>query len=547
MKNWKQLNGKKWGPLNGVYVKKPIHDDLYPFFNEFGLPDGVSQLLDTVGNVFRTSMAMFKVGKVSLNPPTMIRNAGANVIFLWGSGISPKKLIWDLVPEALGHMVADSPNSIAYKLYHKAFPWVGDKYDKNRIMYADAVRHGIFKTNWTENEMTELLTALKSLDPNDSKLDRGWNNALQFLGKVSGFYGKIDDLFKFAKFIEQKRMGKSSGEAATDAHFWVDDYSLVPIPIKAARQFVMPFATFNYKSIPKLAKIATTRPWVMAALSAVPWLTAEYYRKQFNVTDEEWDQLMQSLPSYARESRSLLVLPYKSPEGNVQWVDFSFFMPWGNLLAGVKAIEHDDWAELLRTIGIGNPIMDIGFMLFSWKDGPPKDLYSMREIYNRLDSNGTKAYKLVNWLWMRFGPGAISERGALGLSLNIGNKDAMDREITATQAISRWFGVNIYAPTPLQGRIETKAKLNDLDSDLYKALKDPNLRLDNDDTPERRKRKSKKIQEYVNEYMRQRMKILGQDKPMPKTNPKPSSGKPDAGKEQNIIDMIRKNKAAQGS
>jgi hypothetical protein len=175
----------------------------------------------------------------------------------------------------------------------------------------------------------------------------------------------------------------------------------------------------------------------------------------------------------------MAVLPWKSPEGNVQWVNLEYFFPWQNMTQIARDVKEGSYGELVGDFGIGNPMADVYTVAKTMRgDDPPKDPFTGREIYNRLDSPTEKAVKTSEWIYNKWAPGMMTRGGALGYSLKVGEKDRAGRTITPEQAAGRWFGFNIIAPTPEQAFKERKYQAASIKKSLSQILKDPNIPTD---------------------------------------------------------------------
>jgi hypothetical protein len=455
-KDYYQLpDNPKYGPLRGAFVRKPIAQDLMPVMSITG-DSMASSIVKGAIDVNQKLMSAFKVGKVALNPPTIIRNVGSNIVQQNMSGVP----IWEM------------PTHLSKGLKHIA------KKDK---IFGQAKRHGIFKTNWGQAEIGEILGDLKKLEK------KPYPNLLAGLQKIAEQYGKIDDFFKMAKFAERVRKGDSYAKAAIEAQKWAMDYSLASPAIKAARANVAPFITYQYKVLPLIAETARKRPWVFAKYAAIPWMATEALLEKEGITDEEWAELKKDLPIYLRNSGTAMPVPWRSPEGNIQWVNYEYFMPFGNAMTlaedvpqiGEVSPKGTGPGDLLRAVGIGNPIADTvyGTLLMARGTDPPKDTFTKRPIYNRLDDPSTKLKKTMYWLYTKWAPGAFHWKepgaGALGKTMRIGEQDKYGRTVTPSQAGAMWFGINITAPTPGQAARYRSFFVGELKREMRKVLTDP--------------------------------------------------------------------------
>jgi hypothetical protein len=66
----------------------------------------------------------------------------------------------------------------------------------------------------------------------------------------------------------------------------------------------------------------------------------------------------------------------------------------------------------------------------------------------------------------------LMRQGAAGYLGSIGEKDKYGRTITPEQAIGRFAGINIIAPTKQQRNIEIYAKIKQLNSSFYRGIAD---------------------------------------------------------------------------
>jgi hypothetical protein len=446
-------NDIKYGPLRGAYIRKPIAQDLMPVVSITDATMG-SHLVAGAIRANQKLMSAFKVGKVALNPPTIIRNVGSNIVQANLSGVP----LWEV------------PQYISGGLKHIF---------KKDALWGQARRHGIFKTNWGQAEIGEILGDLKKLEK------KPYPNLLVGLQKIAEQYGKIDDFYKMAKFAERVRKGDSYAKAALEAQKWHMDYSLATPAIKVARANVAPFVTYQYKVLPLLMEAAAKRPWVYAKYAMIPWVATQALLASTDLTKEDFEKLRKDLPTYLKNSGTAMPVPWRSPEGDVQWMNYEYFMPFGNAWTlaedmksfGAVSPEASGPGDILRAIGIGNPIVDTvyGSLMMAKGTEPPKDTFTKRSVYNRLDDPAVKMQKMMYWLYTKWAPGAFTKEGALGYTARVGKEDRYGRTVTPGQAAGRWFGLNITAPTPEQADNYRKYFVGTLQREVRQAMKNPEV------------------------------------------------------------------------
>jgi len=258
---------------------------------------------------------------------------------------------------------------------------------------------------------------------------------------------------------------------------WGMDYSLASRSVKHLRRHLVPFLSYQYKIAPLIAESLKKRPWVITKFMAVPFAMEALTRSMFDLDDEDWEDLEKQLPAYIKKSESMMVLPWKTPEGQWQWVNAEYFFPWGNYLNLGRDVSEGDAGEIYKGLGISNPYLDIARMVASAKrDQPPQHPFYGTPLYNQLDPAPMKAAKVVQFLAFTWMPSMLSpDKGALGYTIKAveGDRDKWDKKVTPSQAFARWFGFNIVAVSPAQTRAIAAVNVQDLRKELYRIKNDP--------------------------------------------------------------------------
>jgi hypothetical protein len=434
---------KTYGPLSGAFVRKPVANDLMPLMNSM---KDRGHLVETLVNIEEQGMALYKMGKVALNLPTATRNVISNI----------------LQNNMRGRTLIDIPDDMI-----KA----GQSMLNKDNFYKEAKKNGVFKTNWSVTEIKEILNEFSH-----AKTEGTYSHIVDAVKNLAKYYGRIDDVNKFSIFRQLRSEGNPLEVSVLEAQKWGMDYSLASRSIKHLRQWIIPFATYDYKIAPLIAESLSKRPWVIGKFVALPLLAKTVTMGMNDMTEDDWDKLQKQLPNYIKTSKSFMIMPYKSESGNYQWMSYAYFFPWGNYLNIYEGLEQRDLSRITNATGISNPWLDILTTFKSSKgDDPPRQPFTTAPLYNRLDPPHVKAAKVVESLANTFIPPMLTRGGALGYTYSaaVEGEDKWGKEISTGQAIGRWFGVNITEVSPKQSIVMKHAMEKTIRTDLYKILSDP--------------------------------------------------------------------------
>lgn len=468
----------KFGNLAGAFVRKPIFDDIMPLVTPLSSNAGAGRLLQTFAQFNAQVTGLFKAGKVALNPPTMFRNSVSNILQNNMRGRTLTAIPKDFL-------------SAVKSMIKKDEHWITAK------------RTGLFESNWTVGELNQVLQELNSVNASS------WSTFLNFIGKISKFYGKIDDLAKFTIYKQLRTSGKLNrfgigtgkvmpvDDAILEAQKWGMDYSLASRSVKHLRRQILPFGTYQYKIAPLILESLQKRPWIigkyMAFLGIGGFSVAqELVKSYFDVSDKEWDKLLKQLPQYIKRNQTFAPLPWKSPEGQWQWVNGEYFMPWGTWSTVIRDMSQREGFEAFKSAGIGNPLLSVFQMITSaGTDKPPIDPFTKQPIWNQLDTPQSKFLKLSSWLSNQLMPSVFENlavqdaprQGALGTTIRAIEskvkgepfKDKWGRTLTPEQALGKWFGFNITTISPKQTKIIKFSRIKTLRKELIKKLLDPRV------------------------------------------------------------------------
>ena len=430
-----------YGKLSGMFVKKPIYRDLVPIFSGLKGHDALSRTVNTLIKIETDAMSLFKISKTALNIPTMIRNTVSNMVQLNLSGI-PVYDIPGYVIKALTSMIGKDES------YTKAF------------------RSGLFKSNFVEGELMEIYNNFKAMNKNS------WFDIVGQVSKLAKFYGKIDDVFKMAKYIERIETGVPHGEAVVEANKWGMDYSVAHPSIKYLRRHILPMGSYSYKIIPLILESMVKRPWVMAKYLAIPSVMMAIAKASLDLSDDDWDELRKRLRFFLKKSSSLVPLPFKNENGDPQWVDLEYFFPGQMMLAIYRDLRNKDGWEVPRDIGMSNPLVELLFQLPASARGTgiPKDPFTGKELYNALDEPSTKVFNTLEWIYNKWMPTMLTRYGTLGKVAEISKTNRYGETGAVGDAALSLAGIKVMSPTERQTDLELAAKVKQLETYYYRGV-----------------------------------------------------------------------------
>lgn len=460
----------RYGSLRGMYVHHSIHEDVVGIAGTTTPNPGIIENLfgGGPGTVGTKAVRWFKTVKVTLNIPTQIRNLVSNAMLLQLSGV-PFRRMGPVLKRAVDEMIASNNGDVANSPHMEV-----------------AKRYGITSGTFSSIELVRMRTELLEVLAGQEESQFGIHHAKLFASKIINGAGDIyqgaETMFKLAKIIDaMKNENVGETEAALSAHKWLIDYSLVPRGIAWARSSPVgvPFATFMYGVIPRLAEAAVRTPGKFAPYIAMPYLAAAAFAALQGVTMDEYDKLKQAMPKWIKDKSHAFILPWKDANGQWQVMDMSPMLPWGGLADIASNVADGDIRDAISQSGLfGAPVSQLMTAALTGIDP-----FTGRPISNEGDPPETKAAAMLAYLWHMATPTWITDQGAAG-KLYEATTGKLDRftgkaKITVPQAIGRLGGINTYSVDPDSSRSGNIASYNiqikQVQDQLRRRLRDPNL------------------------------------------------------------------------
>jgi hypothetical protein len=424
--NFKRLpTTKQYGMMRGVAVRKEIYDDVIGTFTMGNTDNAFSKTIAAL----EKGTSIWKLMKVPLNPPTVVRNVGSNMILMNLVGGVPIHKVIPRMRQAIKEIST------------------GGKH------WQIAQDYGIKNTQFTSQEMLQiseeyldLLQEVDQLGP-VAKFFRMPKFLAAKIGKTAGdVYQFTESVGKTAVMIDaMERQGLSEFDAYQLAQKALFDYSDVPMAGKLFRKapIGMPFFTFYYKAFPALVETAINHPFRYAPYVALSAGLKQLTAYAFGFEDDEEERLQKSLEPWLARRTGVYVLPFKDTDNRYQFLDIGYFFPWTMYTDAARDVANGDFFEAQRTTGfLSGPFSDI-FLAIKTN----KDPFTQRTIWDKRDPVEDRIQNMFWYMYSLGMPSWLTPNGAISKTakaLQDTPRPNGSPGDTIPQAILRFVGVNVY-------------------------------------------------------------------------------------------------------
>ena len=424
--NFKRLpTTKQYGMMRGVAVRKEIYDDVIGTFTMGDTDNAFSKAIAAL----EKGTSIWKLMKVPLNPPTVVRNVGSNMILMNLVGGVP---IHKVIPR-MRQAISEINNGGTY--------------------WKIAQDYGIQNTQFSRQEMLQIseqyLDLMQDVDPLGpvAKFFRMPKFLAAKIGKTAGdVYQFTESVGKTAVIIDaMERQGLSEFDAYQLAQKALFDYSDVPMAGKLFRKapIGMPFFTFYYKAFPALVETAINHPFRYAPYVALSAGLTQLTAYAFGFEDDEEERLQKSLEPWLARRTGVYVLPFKDTDNRYQFLDIGYFFPWTMYTDAARDVANGDFFEAQRTTGfLSGPFSDI-FLAIKTN----KDPFTQRTIWDKRDPVEDRIQNMFWYMYSLGMPSWLTPNGAISKTVkslqDIPRPNGSPGD-TIPQSILRFVGVNVY-------------------------------------------------------------------------------------------------------
>ena len=168
--------------------------------------------------------------------------------------------------------------------------------------------------------------------PETGKLNSTIRNTIN---KISDAYQKEEEFAKMAQYIFQRSKGLNPEEAIKVAERATFNYAQVTPFIRRMRESIWgyPFITFTYKVTPQVGRTLVTKPTKISNIGKIK----QAIENQADLKELERERA--SEPEWVRDG-FYVKLPIKDKFGRSSYFDFSYILPFGDLISG-QFLERD--------------------------------------------------------------------------------------------------------------------------------------------------------------------------------------------------------------
>ena len=356
-----------YGSLRNKYVTRPVFDNV----NDIA----VGKISGPVGELFdfySKGLSAFKYGKVVLSAAAWSRNFVTNTIMSDISGL-------DHARQAI--------------LYPQAFR----SYLTKDKIYQEFKNTGLFRGQWFGDEVQKIERYFVGVQKNG--LEKALESTSTSFNNIGKLYQANDDLHKMVLALGEYQKTGSAKLAVEHGLKWGFNYRDIPTAVKVGKH-IQPFMTYTYKSVPRIAETIVENPLVLYKYNAFFNSFNDASRQTLGISKDEYEKAVDLLPKWHLKSigsmPTMLLLPQKNKNGDLQFLSLEYYMPLG-FIPDVASKVFENPIEALAAL-IGNPFLSVPVDI-----GVNKQ-FTGKSITSPLRSDMENIQQLLGYVVQQFGP-----------------------------------------------------------------------------------------------------------------------------------------------
>lgn len=367
----------KYGALAGRYVRASIWRDL------------AEQQAMASPSFYNKLLTQWKLNKTARSPVVHMNNIMSNFLFMDMADVR--------VPELIAGIRSMANGDAAYN---------------------EAAQAGAFGADMVTQELRDtilrplLLELQKDMQGGKTGLEAQFGTLGKIMSRLGGMiktadekmvnaYQMEDQVFRMATYIRRRQQGMTVNEAAVEARDQFLNYDIRAPWVNAARRTVLPFASYTYRAIPKIAETIAQRPWKIAKYIAI---YQSLNMLAYALAPSEWDEEEERKSLRKEEggkigflgipvTESLLRMPYLS-DGNPVFLDVRRWIPAGDVF-------DTRGGDLPAPLHMGGPLITGMELYFN------RSAFTGDDIVNPIvDTASERAGKRAKFLWQSVVPSA---------------------------------------------------------------------------------------------------------------------------------------------
>ena len=248
--------------------------------------------------------------------------------------------------------------------------------------------------------------------------------ALGYSAKVAEPFTKAHSFFeswaKVAKYMYNREQGMGKWDGAIDAIRATFNYGEVTHATRVLRETVMPFGTWQMKTLRAFPEALVKHPLRVAKYVALPAAITAASLQNLNISNDEWSKFKDDLPEYI-QNKMFFLMPFRDEKNRLQLFDLTWWLP------GLGDIS-DLGANVQKPLSlIQNPVVNLIGELqanrkhsgapiwYEWQDGNTKMAKATHHIYQNV---------MPTWIpggtdWMQIQNAAQDKPNSLTLAQSI--------------------------------------------------------------------------------------------------------------------------------
>lgn len=352
-------NTARYGPLRGLAVQRAIYDQIISPWAGGGDAGEVIQILSRLQNIWKMAKVPLNVGV------SWTRNIVSGSLSQYMGGMSVQEIaVYNA--DALEEFKA-----------------------REGPLWDIALQHGIAQSTFSEAELMQIDNSIKfylRMIDKPTPAQKAKLVAEGTLYKVTkpllGFYQGIEVVQKMAMIKHgMEKLGMDKFDAVRHANRNLFDYGLVGRNIEIGRRIPIgsPFMTYTYKVLPTLAYNFVKNPIRTSfSMMVLPYMLGSAALREFD--DDDLDNFKDNMAQWVREKMenhmlswgpigiglppTMMVLPGKDDDGNLDLFDYGYYMPPGAFIDIAKWGVHAGQAvfgDKRMERGLTEPVSILGF------------------------------------------------------------------------------------------------------------------------------------------------------------------------------------------